>query len=107
MLFHIHEIFLAPPEQIYARFQTHGRLIPEGLEYVSSWVSDDLKHCFQVMETDRRELLDEWMKRWEDLVKFEVTMVVPSAEARARVVEMVGDGKEQEEQDRKDTEIGG
>lgn len=58
--------------------------MPDGLRYVASWVSDDLTRCYQVMETDRRELLDEWIEYWSDLVEFEVVPVVTSEEARAR-----------------------
>ncbi len=70
---------------VYARFRARGRLAPEGLRYVSSWVTDDMKHCYQVMETDDRALLDQWIGAWSDLVEFEVFQVITSAEAAARV----------------------
>ena len=70
---------------VYRRVRDAGRGMPEGLHYVSSWVTDDLKRCYQVMETDRRELLDEWIEFWSDLVEFEVFPVVTSDEARGRV----------------------
>ncbi len=70
---------------VYARFRARGRLAPEGLRYVSSWVTDDMKHCYQVMETDDRALLDTWIAAWEDIVEFEVHPVITSAEAAARV----------------------
>ncbi|HET9250737.1 MAG TPA: DUF3303 family protein [Candidatus Eisenbacteria bacterium] len=73
------------PEPVYRRFREQGRLAPEGLRYVSSWVTRDLKHCYQVMETDDPALLREWISRWEDLVEFEVIPVVTSAEASAAV----------------------
>ena len=73
------------PEPVYARFRARGRLAPDGLRYVNSWVTDDLAHCYQVMECDDRALLDAWMAAWSDLVKFEVQPVVTSAEAAARV----------------------
>lgn len=73
------------PAPVYARFREQGRLAPEGLRYVSSWVTRDLKHCYQVMETDDPALLREWISRWEDLVEFEVIPVVTSAEASAAV----------------------
>jgi hypothetical protein len=52
---------------------------------VSSWVTTDLAHCYQVMECADRARLDEWMARWSDLVEFEVIEVVTSPEAAARV----------------------
>ena len=56
-------------------------MAPQGLTYVSSWVTDDLKRCYQVMETDERSRLDEWISRWSDLVEFEVLPVITSDEA--------------------------
>ena len=70
---------------VYRRFRDRGRLAPEGLRYVASWVTDDLRHCYQVMECDDRALLDAWMAAWADLVDFEVIPVVTSAEAAAAV----------------------
>jgi hypothetical protein len=71
---------------VYERFQAMGRLAPEGLRYVSSWISTDLTTCWQVMACDDRALLDEWIARWTDLVDFEVHEVVTSSEAKARVL---------------------
>lgn len=73
------------PAPVYARFRARGRLAPEGLQYVNSWVTDDLTRCYQVMECDDRSLLDEWMRAWSDIVDFEVHPVVTSPEAAARV----------------------
>ena len=70
---------------VYARFRAHGRLAPDGLRYVNSWVTDDLKRCYQVMECDDRALLDDWMAAWSDLVEFEVHPVITSTDAAARV----------------------
>lgn len=70
---------------VYERFRAEGRLAPAGLTYVGSWVTDDLKHCYQLMECDDRALLDQWMARWVDLVEFDVFPVISSAEAAARV----------------------
>jgi hypothetical protein len=71
------------PLPVYRRFRDRGRMAPEGLRYVSSWVTEDLRLCYQVMECENRALLDEWMSRWSDLVDFEVVPVVTSAEAAA------------------------
>ena len=73
------------PGPIYRRFREKGRLAPLGLQYVNSWVTDDLQACYQVMECDDRRLLDEWMSNWSDIVDFEVHPVVTSAEASGRV----------------------
>jgi hypothetical protein len=66
---------------VYRRFRDQGRLAPEGLRYVASWVTDDLRRCFQIMECEDKQLLSEWTARWEDLVEFEVIPVMTSAEA--------------------------
>ena len=71
----------AAPE-IYRRFEQQGRLMPNGLTYVSSWISEDLTICWQLMETDNRVLFDEWTKNWNDLMEFEIVPVQTSAEVR-------------------------
>jgi hypothetical protein len=73
------------PVPVYARFRARGRLAPDGLRYVGSWVTDDLAHCYQIMECADRGLLDQWLSAWSDLVEFEVHPVMTSAEAAARV----------------------
>jgi hypothetical protein len=78
------------PRPVYARFAERGRLAPEGLRYVSSWVTQDLRRCYQVMEAGDRALLDTWIDRWRDLVDFEVIPVVTSAEAAAMVAALAG-----------------
>jgi hypothetical protein len=70
---------------VYRRFREHGRMAPDGLRYVSSWVTGDLRRCFQVMECDDPALLTEWTARWRDLIDFEVIPVITSAEAVAAV----------------------
>ena len=70
---------------VYRRFQSRGRLAPDGLRYVSSWVDHELTTCYQLMETDERVLLERWMANWSDLVDFEVVPVIPSQEAAARI----------------------
>lgn len=73
------------PAPVYGRFREQGRLAPDGLDYVSSWVTDDLRRCYQVMQCEDRALLDQWMSRWSDIVEFEVVPVITSPEASARV----------------------
>lgn len=86
MLFMIVETFRGGDAvPVYRRFRDAGRLAPEGLGYIDSWVTHDLRRCYQVMECDDRALLDEWIGKWNDLVEFEVVPVITSAEARAAI----------------------
>ena len=73
------------PVPVYRRFRDRSRLAPEGLRYVSSWVTQDLTRCYQVMECEDRALLDQWMANWRDVTDFEVISVMTSAEAAASV----------------------
>ncbi|HKR60656.1 MAG TPA: DUF3303 family protein [Pyrinomonadaceae bacterium] len=73
------------PIPVYRRFRDRGRLAPEGVRYVSSWIDENLERCFQVMDAESRELLDEWLANWNDLVDFEVYAVISSQEAVERV----------------------
>ena len=70
---------------VYRRFRDQGRLAPAGLTYVSSWVNDKLDRCYQLMETENRALLDQWMANWSDLVEFAVHSVISSEEAAEKV----------------------
>jgi hypothetical protein len=81
MLYMILEQFKGDPVPVYRRFRERGRLAPEGLRYVNSWVTPDLLRCYQVMECDDQRLLQAWIDQWKDLVDFEVIPVVTSAEA--------------------------
>jgi hypothetical protein len=38
------------PVPVYQRFCDRGRLAPDGLIYVSSWVDDRMRRCFQLMD---------------------------------------------------------
>ena len=73
---------------VYRRFKECGRLAPEGLTYVASWVDESLETCYQLMETSNRALLEEWMRNWKDLVEFEVHPVITSQEAAQRVASL-------------------
>jgi len=70
---------------VYRRFRDRGRMAPDGLNYISSWVTEDLSTCFQVMETVDRALIEEWMSHWSDLVEFEIHPVITSREAAEKV----------------------
>jgi hypothetical protein len=68
---------------VYQRFREQGRMLPEGLRYVDSWVAADHGRCFQLMACDDAALFEQWIGSWQDLVEFEVVPVVTSAEAAA------------------------
>jgi hypothetical protein len=67
--------------EIYRRANAQGRLLPEGLEYVASWVDLEFNTCFQLMQTEDVRLFDEWCERWQELSDFEIIAVRTSAEA--------------------------
>lgn len=82
MLFMIVEHFRdGDARPVYRRFRDRGRLAPEGLRYLASWVTEDFRRCYQVMECDDPALLQHWMAEWRDLVEFEVHPVRTSAAA--------------------------
>jgi hypothetical protein len=62
-------------DQIYERFREKGRMLPDGLVYVESWLEKDGDRCFQLMETDDPALFDLWTKKWSDLVRFEIVQL--------------------------------
>ena len=72
-------------KEVYKRFQTDGRLMPDGLIFIDSWITEDLAKCYQVMETADVDKLYEWMKEWNDLVEFEVKAVLTSRQAKEKV----------------------
>ena len=76
MQFMVIEHFVSGARPIYERFARDGRLMPEGLEFVASYVTADLTRCFQVMECEDITLLQAWVANWEDLADFEIVPVV-------------------------------
>jgi hypothetical protein len=70
---------------VYRRFRDQGRMAPDGLHYVSSWIDEKIERCYQLMETDRRELLEEWIASWSDIVDFEVYPVITSQQAAEKM----------------------
>ena len=81
MLYMVVERFKDAPA-IYQRLRDKGRMMPKGLNYVSSWIDNDLKSCWQVMETENFALFDPWTANWRDLMDFEIVPVRTSAEVR-------------------------
>ena len=70
----------AVPE-VYRRLREKGRMMPEGLTYVSSWIDLDFKVCYQLMQTEDFALFDQWIDSWRDLMDFEIVPVRTSAKA--------------------------
>ena len=88
MLFMVIERFKnADAAPVYRRFREHGRMAPEGLKYIDSWVETNFDRCFQLMECDDRELFEEWISNWSDLVEFENVEVRTSQQAAALMAE--------------------
>jgi len=87
MRYMVIEHYAAGPGPVYARAAARGRMLPDGLRYVDSWIVDDdaLDRCFQLMETDDPSLFDVWLDNWRDLGEYEVYPVIDSAEAARRV----------------------
>ena len=76
MLFMVIEKFRnQDARSVYRRFHAEGRLMPEGVTFIESWVSADLGRCFQVMQCEDVALLQRWVSAWSDLVEFEIVPV--------------------------------
>jgi hypothetical protein len=80
------ETFVQGARPVYERAAEKGRMLPPGLLYLDSWIDERLQRCFQLMETDDRGALDEWMGEWRDLVGFEIVPLIGSDEAAARAL---------------------
>ena len=72
-------------KQLYRRFEEKGRLMPEGVEYVNSWINEDVTTCYQVMESDAEIKIYEWIQNWIDLSDFKVIPVIKSSQAKQKV----------------------
>jgi hypothetical protein len=80
------ETFRQGARPVYERARDRGRMLPDGLEYLESWVANDLRRCFQLMETDDPALFERWTAQWDDLGEFEIVPVLGSAEAAERAL---------------------
>ena len=85
MLYMVIERFKVDATHIYLRLREKGRMMPAGLEYISSWIDLDRKTCYQLMQTKDESLFAPWTQNWKDLIEFEIVTVRTSAET-ARVV---------------------
>jgi Protein of unknown function (DUF3303) len=79
------ERFRKDAAAVYDRFREKGRMLPDGLKYVDSWVDVNNNRCFQLMECDDVRLFEKWVAHWNDLVEFEIVAVRPSKDAAAAV----------------------
>ncbi len=84
MLYMVVETFKNKVE-VYRRFDEKGRMMPDGLDYVSSWIDIDFKKCFQLMETEDFNLFEQWTRNWEDVTDFEIIPVMTSKQAAEKV----------------------
>ena len=65
-------------DKVYERFNRKGRMLPDGVYNLESWLSNDRTKCFQLMEADKFKLIEEWIAKWDDLTEFEVVSVQDS-----------------------------
>jgi 2-hydroxy-3-keto-5-methylthiopentenyl-1-phosphate phosphatase len=72
-------------KQLYKRFEEKGRLMPEGVQYINSWINEDVTTCYQVMESDTEKKIYEWIQNWIDLSDFKVIPVITSPQAKEKV----------------------
>ncbi len=87
MLFMVIERFKNQDAQaVYKRFQEQGRMMPDGLKYIDSWVEANFNRCFQLMECDDPVLFQQWIAKWQDLMEFEIVPVAPSAETKQAII---------------------
>ena len=75
---------------VYRRFREKGRMLPDGLTYVDSWVEASFDRCFQLMECSDVRLLQQWVAQWQDLVEFEIVPVATSKEASEAIASLLG-----------------
>ena len=70
--------------KIYEIFHSKGRMLPEGLNYINSWLEKDGDRCFQLMETNDPQLFQVWQNNWKDLGDFGTIEVVEIGEKPAK-----------------------
>jgi hypothetical protein len=90
MLFMVIETFRnQDAKTVYRRFRDKGRMMPDGVAFVGSWVTADLSRCFQLMEASDVTLLQRWVGEWSDLAHFEIFPVVPGKETAAALADQL------------------
>lgn len=92
MLFMVIERFRGrDAKAVYRRFRAEGRMAPEGLTYVGSWIEANFDRCFQLMECEDARLLQQWVANWGELIDFEIVPVVPSKETSEWLLALLKD----------------
>lgn len=81
----IEKFYPGKVRELYQRFAEKGRMLPEGVQYINSWINEDVTVCYQLMETDAIGKLHQWISCWKDLADFEIVPVISSAEAKQKV----------------------
>ncbi len=74
---------------VYRRVRDEGRLLPEGLTYVGSWIEANFERCFQLVVCDDARLLQQWALAWQGLIEFEFVPVVPSSEVQELIAPLL------------------
>ena len=72
---------------LYQRFDDKGRMLPDGVKYIDSWINEDVTICFQLMESSSKELLNVWIDYWKDLADLEIIPVISSADAKKKALQ--------------------
>ncbi len=78
--FHSHKV-----KDLYKRFEEKGRQLPAGVHYINSWIDEEIKTCYQVMESDTKEKIHDWIQHWIDLADFQIIPVLTSAQAKEKI----------------------
>lgn len=74
-------------KDMYKRFAEKGRMLPQGVTYINSWINESVTGCYQLMESESLEKLQEWINNWKDLVEFEVVPVISSEKAKEIILQ--------------------
>jgi hypothetical protein len=72
------------PNPVRERFLRDGRMLPEGVVYLASWVDPSRARCYQIMEAPDLDKVRQWTKAWDDIVDFEIVSVLTSQDYWAR-----------------------
>lgn len=73
-------------KETYQRLEEKGRMQPDGLTYINSWIDEKMEKCYQVMETDSIDKIHQWISNWDDMMEFKIVPVISSAEAQRRAL---------------------
>jgi len=74
---------------VYRRFRERGRIMPDGLKYVGSWIEANFDRCFQLMECDDAREFQQWVIQWNDLIDFEIVPVISSKDTMETIGPML------------------